>query len=177
MFYRILYVESAFDSIALRDPTGKVVTEVSIVALVQSGDYTFDAGSLNGQWRITPELPTGFYFSQNEHKMSGVPSKQLPRTQYSVTLTTSTTTLSMTFFLEVTDCKEGFYMIRHVDYTMTGHVRIVRGNEVLEDADVSRQTADRRFCFSRGEVKATFSCITSSSSFCSFTLYSTEDVT
>ena len=150
---------------------------MSIVALVQSGDYTFDAGSLNGQWRITPELPTGFYFSQNEHKMSGVPSKQLPRTQYSVTLTTSTTTLSMTFFLEVTDCKEGFYMIRHVDYTMMGHVRIVRGNEVLEDADVSRQTADRRFCFSRGEVKATFSCITSSSSFCSFTLYSTEDVT
>lgn len=150
---------------------------MSVIALVHTGDYTLDVGSLQGQWNLTPDLPSGIVFSRFEHKISGVPNEVSPRTQYTVTYTTSTTTLSLTFFLEVKDCEEGYYMVRHVDYTMTGHVRIVRGDEVIEDADVTRQLADRYFCFPRGEVKASFTCTTSTYSFCTFTLYSTEDVT
>lgn len=124
---------------------------------VYTGEYVFSSNITSGTWTITPEIPDGLHFS-GKHVWSGTPLASLPRQQFNLTVTTSGGSRTFLFFVEVNDCKEKFYLIRHAHSTLSADIFLRRGDVVIDNASVMLTSDDRWFCLSPGELTLFVNC-------------------
>lgn len=146
---------------------------------IETGTYTFDVDVTEGEWSIHPDPPEGVSFSARDHTWGGIPSVIMPRIQYNVTIFVPSTknTISRLFYAESVYCKEGFYIIRHIDYTSKAEFTLMQGDTLLESTDVGYRIEDRYFCIPLQPVNMTFSCERSNIEFCLVSLLSTDNIT
>ena len=146
---------------------------------IETGTYTFDVDVTEGEWSIHPDPPEGVSFSARDHTWGGIPSVIMPRIQYNVTIFVPSTknTISRLFHAESVYCKEGFYIIRHIDYTSKAEFTLMQGDTLLESTDVGYRIEDRYFCIPLQPVNMTFSCERSNIEYCLVSLLSTDNIT
>ena len=151
------------------------MNELILTTHVESGDYVFSSNTTSIDWEISPKLPEGLWLS-NKHVLSGAVDVPVPRQQYNITVSNSAGSSSFLFYIEVNDCKEGFYVIRHVHETSTGQLILRRGEEVIDDVKMKISLADKWFCLPMGELTVFVNCTVSYGK-CTVDLSSDRNVT
>ena len=180
---KIIWSRSCADDsnhfIRIRDSEGNEVNEIVMTMYIDSVTYTFESDLPDGDWTIYPDPPKGVSFSMAKRTWSGSPSVLMPQTQFNVTVFSRKTneTVSRLFNVESVFCKEGFYIIRHIDYTSKASFTLQQGDTVLESIDVTYRVNDRYFCIPLQPVNMTFNCESSSATYCLATLVSTDNIT
>lgn len=161
--------------ITLRNPSGEVTTDVVLMKYIPTGDFLFESTTADGNWSLEPSLPMGVYMDKEARRISGTPSMDMTRKLYNLTLTNSAGSSSLLFFIEVTLCSEGFYVVREVGDMRGGHFSLKYDNTVLEDKDYSASIEDSYFCIANGNLEFTLSCTESSYDNCMGRVSSTNN--
>ena len=171
-----LEISSPPAPITLLDSQGQPVNGISLTRYCAPEEYTLSTETESGDWSFDPELPEEIYFSSVTRTLQGAMQRLFERKEYTVTLRNSEGETSLTFYIESTECKEEFLLVRSIADAGEGNSTVTWNGKVLESIHFKYGADSRYFCVPRGELTWSYNC-TASPSKCFGVIRSTQNTT
>lgn len=153
-------------NIVVKDASGNVITSFSTVLYTYIEKITLSCSETNVQWTITPSLPKSLTLDRSRGIISGQVTELLARTEFNITATSSSGSVSTSFPITITSCSHGKFLFPRVESSDQGMLILKKGGEEIYKAYLSTSGIVNAICIPYSEYDYSFNCMGASNGFC-----------